>query len=101
MNQTLGDDNKDREHKTETEKKLHRIVPTSLLKRQIHLTAIMKLCIQYRNTYHPLTCLPPVFQFNMLRAHLEVNPCKNLEQKLEYYGFQRNANGQLIPIITD
>ena len=53
MNQTLGDDNKDREHKTETEKKLHRIVPTSLLKRQIRLTAIMKLCIQYRNTYHP------------------------------------------------
>ena len=39
----------------------------------------------------------------MLRAHLEVNTCKNLEQRLEGedHGFQRNVDGQLIPIITD
>ena len=39
----------------------------------------------------------------MLRAHLEVNTYKNLEQRLEEedHGFEKNADGQLIPIITD
>ena len=42
------------------------------------------------------------FQFHMLRVHLELNTCKNFEQRLEEedHGFERNADGQLVPIIT-
>ena len=43
------------------------------------------------------------FRFHILRAHLEVNTYKYLEQRLEEedHGFEKNVNGQLIPIITD
>ena len=56
--------------------------------------------------YIPISRMSPTsraFRFHMLRARLEGNTCKNLEQRLEEedHGFQRNADGQLIPIITD
>ena len=41
-------------------------------------------------------------RFHMLRAHLEVNTCKNLRQRLEEdHGFKRNIDGQLVPVMTD
>ena len=47
--------------------------------------------------------MPPIsraFWFHMLRAHLEVNTCKNLEKRLEEkdHGFQGNTNGQRISL---
>ena len=56
--------------------------------------------------YIPISRMPPTsraFRFHMLRTHLEVSTCKNLEQRLEGegYGFERNADEHLIPIITD
>ena len=52
--------------------------------------------------YILISCIPPTsraFRFHMLRAHLEVNNYKNLEQRLE--DFERNVDEQLIPITTD
>ena len=56
--------------------------------------------------YIPITRMLPtsrLSRFHVLRVRLEVNTCKNLEQRLEEedHGFKRNANGNLIPIITD
>ena len=56
--------------------------------------------------YIPISHMHPtsrVFRFHMLRVHLEANTCKNLNQRLEQedHGFERNADGQLIQIITD
>ena len=66
-----------------------------------HLRDIMYIIPRYIS----ISRMPPTsraLRFHMLRAHLEVNTCKNLEQRLEGedHGFQKNANGQLIPIIT-
>ena len=56
--------------------------------------------------YIPISRMPPTtraFRFHMLRAHLETNTYKNLEQRLkpEDHGFERNADGKIIPILTD
>ena len=56
--------------------------------------------------YIPISRMPPTsraFRFHMLRTHLEVNTLMNLSQSLdpEKFGFQKDKDGQLIPIITD
>ena len=75
----------------------------SLVKRQICLIIFKKSCTQCRNTYQSLAYLSPAERFkSMFCAHLEMNTCNNLEQRLEEdHGFERNANGKMIPITTD
>ena len=75
----------------------------TLIRRQTRLIIFMILVY---NTEIHISRMPPTstaFRFHMLHAHLEVKTCKNLEKRLEGedHGFQRNADGQLIPIITD
>ena len=67
-----------------------------------HLREIMYMLPKYI----PISRMPPTsraFRFHMLRAHLEVNSSINLSQTLdpEMYGFYRDAEGLLMPIITD
>ena len=67
-----------------------------------HLREVMYMMPKYI----PISRMPPTsraFRFHMLRTHLEVNTIKNLGQRLreEDNGYERNSEGQLIPIITD
>ena len=82
---------------------LRRIV-ANLVRTQIRLITFMKICIQYRNTYylllapHQENASIPYATCAFRSEHLQ----SDLEPRLEEdHSFERNVNGQLIPVTTD
>ena len=101
----VGDQDVDRENIIDMGEKFYMELYGKLGKQADLLDHLREIMFTIRR-YMPISRIPPssrTIRFHMLRTHLEMNTWKNLEQRLEGedYGFQRNADGRLIPIKTD
>ena len=101
----VGDDDVDREYMIEMGEKFYKELYGKHGKKADSLDHLHETMYKIPK-YIPISRIPHIrsaFQFHMLHTHLEANTCKNLEQRLEEedHGFVRNADEQLIPVITN
>ena len=81
----VSDEDVDRVYMIEMREKFYMELCSKLSKKADLLDHLLKI-VYTKPKCVPISCQPPtsrVFRFHMLRVHLEVNTCKNLEQRLE------------------